>query len=208
MSKKLRQRDIVFDLLNKQALISLKDLTRKGISPITVSRMVVDGDIKRVSRGLYQSMDSQLGELQDIAEAAKLVPNGVFCLTSSLYIHGVISEKPESIWVAVKKNSWVPKLDNTAIKIVQFTEKFMSQCVETKDIKGIPIKVFGISKSVVDCFRFRNRIGLDIALKSLEHLMIENSVDSSEIYKFAKLGRVINIVHPYFVMYSANSSIG
>ena len=140
MSRKNKQRDIVLNSLNKQALISHKSLISKGISPTTISRMIAKGDIVRVSRGLYHSTDIQLGEMQGIAKAAMQIPNGVICLTSALFLHGVIKEKPETIWVAVKKNSWVPKLDNPAIKIVQFSEKYMSQCIENKDIKGSTYK--------------------------------------------------------------------
>ena len=208
MSKKNKQRNIVLNSLNKQALISHKDLISKGISPTTVSRMVVDGDIIRVSRGLFQSKDSQLGELQGIAEAAMQIPNGVICLTSSLFLHGVIDEKPETIWVAVKKNSWIPKLDNSAIKVVQFTEKYLSQSIEVKIIQGIPIKVFGINRSIIDCFRLRNKVGIVAARKSLEQAMIKNYINQNEIFKFSQQGRVMNIVYPYLVMYCANSSIG
>ena len=208
MNKKLNQRQIVLNSLKKQALISLKELTSEGISPSTVTRMLDNGEIIRTSRGIYRDKDNHLGKMQGIAEVAKRIPNGIICLTSALYLHEIIEESPEIIWVAVKKNSWVPKLDNPSIKIVQFTEKYISQCVVTKKIKGIPVKVFGVNKSVVDCFRLRNKIGMDSARRSLEQTIIKNYINQDEIFEFAQQGRVTNLIYPYLIMYTANSSIG
>ena len=208
MKIKSTQRDLVLKNLNNQALLRLKELTDQGVTPSTISRMVDNGDIMRVARGIYQASDNNLGKLQRFAEVAKLVPNGIICLTSALFLHGVLNENPENIWVAVEKNSWVPKHEHRAIKIVRFSNKYYSECVEIKDIKGIPIRTFSIGKSVVDCFRFRNKIGFDTARKSLEQTLIKDFGAQNEIFDLAQKSRVFKIVYPYLVMYCANSSIG
>ena len=201
------QKEFVKEQLNKHSVLRLKDLTDLGVVPSTVSRMVQTGEVKRVARGLYQSGSSGNDQFNKIVKASKMIPKGIICLTSALFLHEILNESPSKIWVAIKKNSWVPKIDQLPIQIIQYSEKYFFNHVEIKVINGTPVKTFSVAKSVVDCFRHRNKLGFEVARKSLESTISRKISYSSEIMDIARSNRAVNILRPYVQMLISNRSI-
>ena len=208
MKPTINQKSIIKNLLSKQGVIRPKDLTKLGVVPSTLTRMVHSGEVKRVARGLYEPNNFEFNEFHDITKASKMIPNGVICLTSALFLHGFLKEAPPVIWVAIKKNSWVPKFNKLPIHVIQYSEKYFSNYVETKMINGVSVKVFGVAKSVVDCFRHRNKIGLETARKSLESTISRKISYSGEVMEIARKNRVAKVMRPYVQILVSNRSIG
>ena len=208
MKSTTKQKTIVRKNLSKQGVVCLKELTKQGIVPSTLTRMVRTGEVIRVSHGVYRSSSIERSDLQKIAEVAKIIPKGIICLTSALYLHGVLEEAPPDIWVAIKKNSWIPNFNELPIRIIQCSEKYFSNYVETKLVNGIQVKTFGVAKSVVDCFRHRNKLGFEVARKSLESTISRKISYSGEVMEIARHNRVANVVRPYVQILVSNRSIG
>jgi len=147
------QREIALALLEARGILRLRELREAGVTAATVSRMERDGAVIRLARGLYQLPDAPLDASHSLAEAAKRLPRGVVCLVSALAFHGLTDQLPKKVWMAIGRKDWTPKPDGIPIRVVRFAEGLLSDSVETHMIEGVPVKVFGIAKTVADCFR-------------------------------------------------------
>ena len=164
-----------------------------------------DGDVVRLARGLYQLPDAPLDVNHSLAEAAKRVPKGVVCLTSALAFHELTDQLPRSVWLAIGKNDGSPTDNETALRIVRFTDSLLKKDVETTSIEGVPIKVFGVAKTIADCFRHRKSVGPSVALEGLQEALRQRKATPAEIARSAASGGVSTIVRPYLEALTANS---
>ena len=158
------QREIVRDLLAARGILRLAELRDAGVTAATVSRMEKDGEVIRLARGLYQLPDAELDANHSLAEAAKRLPKGVICLVSALAFHGLADQLPKKIWMAIGRNDWTPKPSDMQIRVLRFSDDLLIESVETHVIEGVSVKVFGVAKTVADCFRHRGKISLAVAL--------------------------------------------
>ncbi|MCY3995612.1 MAG: type IV toxin-antitoxin system AbiEi family antitoxin domain-containing protein [Rhodobacter sp.] len=204
MPKDRTQRDCALELLRNRGIIRLSEFTSAGITAATIGRMRKDGDVIRLGRGLYQLPDAPLDINHSLAEAAKRVPKGVVCLTSALAFHQLTDQLPRSVWLAIGKNDWSPTDDETSLRIVRFTDKLLKEDVETTSIESVPVKVFGVAKTIADCFRHRRSVGQSVALEGLQEALRQRKVTPAEIAKSAASGGVSTIVRPYLEALTAN----
>jgi predicted transcriptional regulator of viral defense system len=160
--------------------------------------------VLRLARGLYQLPDAPLDANHSLAEAAKRVPKGVVCLVSALAFHGLTDQIPKQAWLAIGPKDWAPKTGSTPIRIVRFTERLLNESVETHVIEGVSVKVFGIVKTVVDCFRYRNKIGLSLAIEGLQEALRRRRVMAGEIARQAERDGVFTVIRPYLEALTAN----
>jgi predicted transcriptional regulator of viral defense system len=154
----MSQRQIARALLEAHGIARLAELRDAGVTAATVSRMERDGEVVRLARGLYQLPDAPLDAHHSMAEAAKRLPRGVVCLVSALAFHGLTDHLPKKVWMAIGKSDWAPKADDLPIRVVRFTGSHLSEGVEIHEIEGVSVKVFGVAKTVADCFRHRSKI--------------------------------------------------
>lgn len=197
MSQVSTQRSTAVALLRERGLLRLRDALRFGVAPETMARLVRDGTAIRPARGLYQLADASPDTRHTLAEAAALVPKGVICLTSALQFHELTLQMPSAIWMAIDRAGWKPQVDYPPIRIVRFGGATLTEGVELHRIGGVPVKIFGPAKTIVDCFRYRNKIGLDIALEGLKEGLRRRRVTSDQLWHFAKEGRVWSVMRPY-----------
>lgn len=169
-----------------------------------MSRMERDGEVLRLARGLYQLPDAELDVNHSMAEVAKRAPKAVICLVSALAFHGLTDQLPRQIWLAIGRKDWAPKPDGPAMRIVRFTESLLNESVETHVIEGVPVKVFGIAKTIADCFRYRNKIGLSIAMEGLQEALRQRRTSPGEIANQAERGGVGSVIRPYLEALTAN----
>ena len=204
MVNSVPQRQIALSVLAGRGIARMSELRAAGVTAATVSRMERDGEVTRLGRGLYQLPDADLDVNHSLAEAAKRTPKAVICLVSALAFHGLTDQLPRHVWLAIGSKDWAPKPDGTPIHIVRFTRSLLNEDVETHIVEGVPVKIFGIAKTIADCFRYRNKIGLSVAIEGLQEALRQRKAAPGEIADQAKRGGVATVIRPYLEALTAN----
>jgi predicted transcriptional regulator of viral defense system len=204
MAQTRSQRQIAHALLEARGILRLAELRDAGVTAATVSRMERDGEVIRLARGLYQLPDAPLDANHSLAEAAKRLPKGVVCLVSALAFHGLTDQHPKKVWMAIGRKDWAPKPDGMPIRVVRFAESLLCEGVETHVIEGVPVKVFGVAKTVADCFRHRSKIGQSVAIEGIQEALRQRKATPAEIARQAERGGVSTVVRPYLEALTAN----
>ena len=191
------QRDLTLSLLSKHGLMRLTDLKRQGIHAPTLSRLVEEGSIARRARGLYELADAEVSLAHSLAEIAVLVPRGVICLISALQYHEITLQAPRSVWVAIGENDHKPKVTHLPVRFLHFGDKALHSGVQTVTIDGVRVKITSAAKTVVDCFRYRRIVGLDVALEALRLALRARKAKPDEIAHLAKSLSIWTVIRPY-----------
>jgi len=189
--------DIVLEELGKLGVLRAKDIEACGVSREYLRRLVARGLIERVGRGLYSLPGCEVSANRSLAEASKRVPKGVVCLLSALRFHGMTTQSPFEVWMAIDVKARRPKGDGVALRIVRFSGNALSMGIQTHPVEGVQIRVYSPAKTVADCFKYRNKIGLDVALEALREGWRERRFSMDELWRFAKICRVANVMRPY-----------
>ena len=182
----------------------LIELRKAGVTAATMSRMEQAGEVIRLARGVYQLPGADLDPNHSLAEAAKRVPKGVVCLVSAQAFHGLTDQLPPKVWMAIGPKDWAPRRDGGPIRIVRFTDSLLREGAETHRIDGVPVKVFGVAKTVADCFRHRGKVGLSIAIEGLQEALRQRKATPAEIARHAETGWVSTVIRPYLEALTAN----
>ncbi len=190
------QKKQMLALAQSKSLLQARDLEPMGIPRIGLTRLVKSGQLVRVGRGVYRLPGGNLSENEGLAEIATRAPQAVICLLTALQFHELTTQLPKEIWIAMPRGSHLPMIDYPPIKMVAVSEEFYSLGVETHMIDGVPVRIYGKAKTVVDCFRFRSKLGIDVAIEALKDAC-EKSVSADEIWRFAKICRVAGVMQPY-----------
>ncbi len=198
------QRQKARALLTKCGMVRLSEFRNAGVTAATISRMEKDGEVVRLRRGLYQLPDAQLDAQHSLAEAAMHVPKGVVCLVSALAFHGLTDQLPAKIWMAIGNKDWSPRGDRPPLRIVRFADALLSDNVETHIIEGVPVKIYGIAKTIADCFRHRRAVGLSVAIEGLQEALRQRKTTPSEIARHAERGGVGTVIRPYLEALTVN----
>jgi len=197
MAQTPSQKEIARELLDTRGMLRLAELRDAGVTAATVGRMARRGEVIRLARGLYQRPDAPLHENLGLAEVAKRYPKGVICLVSALAFHGLTDQLPKKTWIAIGRNDWTPKATDMPIRAVRFSPDLLAEGVEVHEVEGVPIRVFGIAKTVADCFRHRRRTGLAVALEGLREALRQRKSTPAEIARAADAGRAGSVIRPY-----------
>jgi predicted transcriptional regulator of viral defense system len=198
------QRQTARDLLLAKGMLRLSELKCAGVTAATISRMERDGAVIRLARGLYQLPNAEIDANHSLAEAAKLLPKGVICLTSALAFHELTDQMPKNVWMAIGRNGWTPKPGHMSVRILRFSDDLLHEGVETHIIEGVAVKVFSVTKTIADCFRHRGKIGLPVALEGLQEALRQRKATPAEIIRAADNGRVGAVMRPYLEALTAN----
>ena len=191
------QRDLAVKLIERHGIMRLSDLKRHGINPATLARLVDEGVLQRPSRGLYERAGGDVDIAHSLAEVATRVPKGVISLVSALQFHDITLQLPRSVWVAVGSKDRKPAIDYPPIRIARFGEKALTLGVRIYTIDAVPVRIFDPAKSIVDCFRFRNAVGLDVALEALRMGWRSRKAKPDDIVRYSQALRIWSVVRPY-----------
>lgn len=172
------------------------DILHFGIHPRTLYELRDSGKITQITRGIYRLADQPPTENIELTAASMRVPDGVICLISALSFHRITNEVPHEVYLAIPKGRQKPKLDYPPLRVFRFSPDAYSAGIELHTIDGTKTKIYSMEKSVADCFKFRNRIGLDVALEALR-LCIRNKGSRKKILEFARICRVECVIRPY-----------
>lgn len=184
-------------LLRKNGIVRTRDLVAAGASRMGLARRVATGELQRVARGLYSLPGPSGGEHQALALVARRAPDTIFCLLTALRFHGLTTQNPAEVWIAIGNKDRPPRLDYPPLRAVRFSESSRQPGLEIHRVQKTPIRITGIAKTLADCFKFRNKIGLDVALEALRDARRANRVDADDLWRAAKIDRVSNIMRPY-----------
>lgn len=187
----------LIDLARSQGLIRPCDLAPLGIPRISLTRAVRRGQLERLGRGLYGLPGREVSAHGSLAEVARRVPKGVVCLLSALRFHGLTTQAPFEVWLAIENKAVAPRFDYPPLRIVRFSGVAFTEGVEEHVVDGVTVRVTGVAKTVADCFKYRNKIGLDVALEALREAWREKRMSSDELWRYAKVCRVANVMRPY-----------
>lgn len=174
-----------------------RDLVAAGIPRSQLSRMAAAGQVLRVARGLYALPDYRSGEHGALVTVAKRAPGVLFCLLTALRIHDLTTQAPFEVWIAIGNKDHPPRLDYPPLRTVRFAEVALTAGAEKRRIDGTDVRVTNVAKTVADCFKFRNKIGLDVALEALREARRANKASADELWRYAKINRVTNVMRPY-----------
>ena len=180
-------------LVRQKGIVRACELAKVGASGGTLQQLLRRGDLARVGRGLYTSADGAVHDLAPIAIKSK---NLVFCLLTALQLHGLTTQSPHEVWVAIGQKSRAPKMEYPPLRVVRMSD--MKYGITTAVVDGVVnIPVTDIPKTIADCFKFRNKIGLDVALEALRDAWQQKKVTMDELWQAAEHCRVANVMRPY-----------
>lgn len=195
--------DRVLTLANERGVLRPRDLDQYQIPRFYLHRLWRQGQLERVARGLYRAPEATLTEHHSLVEASQLVPQGVVCLLSALQFHGLTTQNPFEVWLAIPEKARRPQATELPLRIVYFSGEALTAGVEEHWLEGIAVKIYHPAKTVADCFKYRNKIGLDVAIEALRDALQMRHTDGSlrctvdELWHYAEICRVANVIKPY-----------
>jgi len=187
----------VLDLARKGGILRPRDLQTKGLPKDYLWRLHKQEKLEKVGRGMYAMPGAVMSEHQTVVQAALRVPHGVVCLLSALRFHDLTTQSPFEIWMAIDVKARGPKEEIIPLRIVRFSGKALTTGVETHSIEGVTVRVYNPPKTVADCFKYRNKIGLDVAIEALRDCWRKKLATSDQIWHYAKVCRVSRVIRPY-----------
>ncbi|MCP4375045.1 MAG: hypothetical protein GY794_02520 [bacterium] len=200
MAKGSDNQDRVIDYARRHGLFRPRDVVAVGGHPEDIRRLYRKGLLRRPGRGLYELADSEPVANQSLIEVCTRVPQGVVCLLSALRVHEIGTQLPHKVWLAIPRKANRPGGDSPSIEIIYLTGKMYHLGIEHHTGPAGGFRVYGIAKTVVDCFRFRNKIGLDVAVEALRDVVLHQrryKVTASDIYELARRCRIASVMTPY-----------
>jgi predicted transcriptional regulator of viral defense system len=184
-------------LAAKRQVLRSKDMSALGIPPNYLPRLVRKSILRKLGRGLYASTSSRITEHLSLIEAAYKVPNGVVCLLSALQFHNFTTQAPHKIWIAIGVKAWSPRVTSPPVRFVRMSGPALRFGVKEYPVRGAALKVYTPAKTVADCFKFRNKIGTDVALEALRECRRLRKATMDALWAAAKTCRVANVMRPY-----------
>jgi predicted transcriptional regulator of viral defense system len=184
-------------LIEKQGIVRSRDLEARGISRTLLARLVEEEFVVREGRGLYVTAQHEPSEAHSLVQVAKRVPEAVFCLLTALRFHELTTQSPAEVWIAIAEKARRPSLDHPRLRVARFSGAALTTGVETHQVEGVTIRVYSAAKTVADCFKYRNKVGVDIAVEALRDFTRKHRGGSSELARCARVCRVARVMQPY-----------
>ncbi len=187
----------VLKIAESEGIIRPRDLDRHGIPRKYLSLLFHQGLLDRVDRGMYSCRDAEVSENVALAQAAKRVPRGVICLLSALRFHEIGTQNPHEVWIAIHPKARRPRVGYPPLRIVRFSGEALAEGIVQRRIGTVPVKIYNPAKTVADCFKYRNKIGLDVAIEALRDCLQSRKCTRDQIWQYAKVCRVTAVMRPY-----------
>lgn len=178
-------------------VLRARALVERGLSRRRIKEMTDAGKLLRLGRGLYSLPDSPVTENHDLAQVAARVPQGVVCLASALQFHGLTTQSPWRIHLMVPRGTRPPRIERPPICLVYASAASWTAGSEEHPVEGVTVQVTSVAKTIADCFKYRSKVGLDVALDALKQTLEERRATRAEIRKYAQICRVENVMRPY-----------
>ena len=187
----------LLDLAQGKALLRPSDAVAQGHSRLYLAQLAQRGLVHKVSRGLYALPQRKVSEFASLAEVASKHPQALVCLLSALAFHGLTTQAPFEVWIAVDNKARAPQMLYPPLRIARFSGSALTEGVELHNIEGVPVKITSVPKTIADCFKYRNKIGLDVAMEALKEAWSAKRVSMDELWHYGQICRVQNVMRPY-----------
>ena len=187
----------ILELAHESGIVSTAEVRSQGIHHEYLRQLCKEGKLIRVGRGLYSLPDGDVTVHHGLAQARKAIPKGVICLLSALRFHEIGTQAPHEVWVAIDRRAARPRAKHPRTRIVRFSGKSLTEGIDEHNIEGVLVRIYNPAKTVADCFKYRNKIGLDVALEALREAIRERRCTIDELWRYAKICRVTEIMRPY-----------
>lgn len=184
-------------LLKRKQLVRPRDLDAANIPRNYLTRLVQRGKVQKLERGLYAASELPITENISLVQVTQKAPKAVICLLSALRFHEIGTQAPHAVWIAIDVKAWAPHIKSPAVQVVRFSGDALHFGIQEKRITGGTIRVFSPAKTVADCFKFRNKIGTDVALEALRDSYRQRKTTMNDLWEAAKVCRVANVMRPY-----------
>jgi len=191
------KKDQILKLLERVRVLRPRDLKQAGIARTYLNKLYREGLIDRPSRGLYVLANDEPSENRSYVEACRLVPRGVICLLSALRFHEITTQAPYEVWITIDGKARAPRIQSPPLRIVRATGIALTFGIEQHTIEGVEVRVYSAAKTVVDCFKYRHKIGLDVALEALRDGLRQKKATIDNLWQAAKHCRMTNVMRPY-----------
>lgn len=198
MTQTMEPRERIRKLARKRPLFRLSEAVSAGVHPEHVRRLTQQGELTRVGRGLYALPTLQVTEHHTLAEVAKRVPHGIFCLLTALRFHGLGTQNPREVWLAVDRRMGTPRVDFTPVRVVRISGNALTDGIEEHDVDGVSVRVTSPARTVVDCFKFRSKVGVDVAVEALRDYRRLRKGTADELWCQAERLRLAKVMRPYW----------
>jgi predicted transcriptional regulator of viral defense system len=190
-------RDRTLKLARRRGGVAARDLAEAGIHRQVLSRLVAEGKLERIARGLYRLPDQPFTEHHALSIVGAAVPHGVVCLISALQFHRIGAQLPYKVWIAIDRRARNPALKYPPLHVVRYTGEALTAGVETHRIESQSVRVYNVAKTIADCFKYRNKIGLEVALEALREAWRARRFTMEELDRYAAICRVQRVMRPY-----------
>jgi len=197
MDTRETESDRILHHARRQGAFSLRDARRWGIHPEVVYRLMRAGLVERVARGVYRASDGQFTEKHGLVLTTKAIPEGVICLLSALDFHQLTTQLPFEVWIAIDRRAAQPRVSGLPLRIVRFSGQSLRMGIEEHELEGVTVRVYSVAKTVVDCFRCRSLVGLDVALEALRDCREQRKCTPSDLWEMAVACRIGSVMRPY-----------
>ena len=197
MATQTTKTEKVLELVSNTGILRPRDLDPYNIPRTYLSRLCKAGKLRRIARGLYVLPDSGVTEHHSLAEVCKRVPKGVVCLLSALRFHELTTQGPFEVWLAIGEKAWRPRIEYPPLRILRFSRPTLDAGLVEHQVEGVTVQVFTPAKTVADCFKYRNKIGLDVAIEALRECLRSRRCSVDDIWHYAGICRVRNVMRPY-----------
>jgi predicted transcriptional regulator of viral defense system len=187
----------IIKMARKTGVVRAREIRKAGLHPEYLRKLCKSGLLIRTGRGLYVLADGDFTEHHSLAEACKRVPHGIICLLSALSYHEIGTQNPHQIWMAIDRSMRKPEVDYPPIRIFRFSGPSLKEGIEEKKIEGVSVRVYNPAKTVADCFKYRNKVGIDVAIEALKECWRSRRLTIDELVHYAKICRVRNIMQPH-----------
>ena len=187
----------ILKMVRKTGVVRAREIRKAGLHPEYLRKLCKSGQLIRTGRGLYVLADGDFTEHHSLAEACKRVPHGIICLLSALSYHEIGTQNPHEVWMAIDRAMRKPKVDYPPIRIFRFSGVSLREGIEEKKIEGVSVRIYNAAKTVADCFKYRNKVGIDVAIEALKECWRYRRCTIEELVYYARICRVGNIMQPY-----------
>ena len=193
----MTQTERILELARSKGILRTRDVDNVGASRALLAALTAQGRLLKLGRGLHVLPDRSASEYDSFAEVAARSPSGVLCLLSALRFHDLTTQQSSDVWLAIPHKARAPRFDYPPLRVVRMSGLAMTEGVEIADLAGAQVRVFSVAKTVADCFKFRNKIGLDVALEALHEAWNGKRATMDELWRYAEICRVANVMRPY-----------
>jgi predicted transcriptional regulator of viral defense system len=184
--------------IRNRGIFRLKEAKALGLHPEQIRRLTRQGHLTRLGRGLYAPASAKPSEYHTLAEVAKRVPKGIVCLLTALRFHAIGTQHPREVWLAIDRRAAIPKVDVAPVRIVRLSGAALIAGIEEHDIERVAVRVTSPARTVVDCFKFRNKIGIDVAVEALRDYRRLRKGTVDELWHQADQLRMTRVIRPYW----------